>query len=155
MNLQVLLAEREISRNIMAIASAMDGRDWPALAGLLAEDVTADFGAGEVTGAEHLVAYIRSFLDNCGPTQHLIGNVVVDCQSAGDNEGDAGRAERVASSRCYVCDTHLSQRDDSDLSFRTLGEYRDEWVCRDGRWLLARRDKNNRATMGSMAVFEP
>ncbi len=155
MNLKVLLAEREISRNIMAIASAMDGRDWPGLTGLLAEEITADFGAGEVSGAAHVVAYIRSFLDNCGATQHLIGNVVVDYQPAGEEEGTAPRAEPVARSRCYVCDTHLSRRDDSDLSFRTLGEYRDEWVCRDGRWLLARRDKNNRATVGSMAVFEP
>ncbi|MDX1735566.1 MAG: nuclear transport factor 2 family protein [Halioglobus sp.] len=143
MDLSALLAERAIERNIYAFARAMDQRDWPNLQALLAPDATADFGAGEVAGRVEIVAYIGSFLDNCGATQHLIGNVVVDV--------DGDRATSLA----YVSDMHLGTGAGSELFFTTLGEYRDDWVARDGSWLLQRRVKDNRATLGSMDVFAP
>jgi hypothetical protein len=53
-----------------------------------------------------------------------------------------------AVSRAYVHDLHLS----TDLAerFYTMGEYRDAWQRRAGRWRLVERIKANRAYMGSL-----
>ncbi|MEE4146618.1 MAG: nuclear transport factor 2 family protein, partial [Halieaceae bacterium] len=120
MNLEMLLAEREIYRKIAAFARAMDRRDWQTLETMLAEDVSANLGAGEIAGRGEIVGFIRSFLDKCGTTQHLIGNVVINV------EGDS------ATSQAYVSDIHLGKDTKSNLSFKTLGDYNDEWVCLEG-----------------------
>ena len=119
----------------------MDSRDWQTLETILAEDVSADLGAGEIVGRRKIVEFIRSFLDRCGTTQHLIGNVVIDV----DGE--------TATSQAYVCDVHLGKETKSDVTFRTLGEYKDEWVRVKDSWLLKRRIKENRATIGTLDVF--
>jgi hypothetical protein len=99
--LELLLAERAIARALAEIARAMDERRWEALDGLVAEQATADFGLGPVAGRAAIVGVMRSFLDDCGPTQHLLGNLVVDVAADG--------AE--ASSRCYVSDMHVGTGD--------------------------------------------
>lgn len=143
MTLETLVAEREIHRQLVAFARAMDKRDWDALSAIVTDDIRADFGAGEVSGRAEVIAYIRSFLDNCGTTQHLLGNVVIDVS------GD------TATSEAYVADLHLHRDPGRDLSFRTLGNYRDSWVKSGGTWLMSDRRKDNRATVGSMDVFKP
>lgn len=139
--IETLLAEREIYRQLVRFARAMDERDWDTLAAISAADIRAEFGTGEVVGVDALVDLIRSYLDNCGTTQHLLGNVLIDV--AGD----------TAKSESYVSDMHLAKDERRDIRFRTLGNYSDSWVRRDGQWLLCRRVKNNRATVGSMEVF--
>lgn len=143
MDLDTLIAERDIARAIYRFARAMDERDWGALDAVLSEDGTADLGTGLVTGRAAIVAFIRSFLDACGPTQHLIGNLVVDVDG-----------ER-ATSRCYVSDMHKGQNEKAHLTFSTLGEYHDTWVRRDGRWWMIHRHKLNRAHLGSIEVLGP
>ncbi len=59
---------------------------------------------------------MRSFLDHCGPTQHLIGNVVVD------------HTPTTATSTCYVQDLHVGRGELADQTFSARGEYRDKWV---------------------------
>jgi len=141
LNLEILLSEREIYRSIMSIARAMDNRDWDVLRKIFAPDIIADLGTGNISGAEEVISFIRSFLNKCGTTQHLIGNVVVDIEN------------NIATSKCYVCDMHLSKGADSDVTFRTMGEYTDTWQQQNERWVLSRRVKDNRATIGSMDVF--
>ncbi|MBS0577928.1 MAG: nuclear transport factor 2 family protein [Proteobacteria bacterium] len=141
--MQVLLAERDIARALAAFARAMDAREWAALDGIIAAGATADFGTGPVRGRAAVVEVMRSFLDDCGPTQHLLGNLTV--------EVDGTRA----TSCCYVSDLHLGAGEKAALTFQTLGEYRDLWECRDGRWWLTQRVKLNRAHLGSFAVLGP
>jgi hypothetical protein len=86
---------------------------------------------------------MRSFLDDCGPSQHLLGNLTIDIEGAS------------ARSRCYVADLHLGAGEHAALTFQTLGEYQDTWQCRDGRWWLTRRVKVQRAHLGSFAVLGP
>lgn len=143
MDLDTLIAEREIARAIYRFARAMDERDWAALDSLLTEEATADLGLDLVRGRAAIVAFIRSFLDACGPTQHLIGNLVVDV------DGDR------ATSRCYVSDMHKGQHDKAHLTFSTLGEYHDTWARRDGRWWMVHRHKLNRAHLGCIEVLGP
>lgn len=140
--LATLLAEREIARGLAEFARAMDERDWNALDDVLAEDATGDFGAGGILcGRAAMVALMRSFLDDCGPTQHLVGNVVVDV--VGDQ----------ACSRCYVCDMHVGAGEKAHLTLRSLGEYHDRWRRIDGRWRMVHRTKLNHALVGTLEVL--
>lgn len=141
--LELLLTERTLWRALTGVASAMDRRDWPALDAIVAADVTADLGTGELQGRAQMVAVMRSFLDACGPTQHLLGNFTAEISGAN------------ASTCVYVSDRHVGAGDKSDLTLSTLGEYHDEWQRRDGRWWLVRRVKQNHAVLGSFEVLGP
>jgi len=143
-DLEQILDEREITRALIQIARAMDERDWKTIEQFIAEDIRADLGMGETTGKEPFMKLLQSFLENCGVTQHMLGSIVVNVDEAGN----------TASSKAYVNDMHLGKWDKKDLSFRTLGDYHDEWQKVDGVWLLSKRVKHNRATMGSFEVFE-
>lgn len=143
MTLDDLIAERTITRALTLIARAMDDRDWAALDDLTVPDMTANLGTGELGSRAELVASIRSFLDACGPTQHLLGNVVVDV------DGD------TATSRAYVSDLHLGAGDRSGVTFQTLGDYHDSWVRHGDAWLLTRRVKLGRGHVGSFTVLGP
>ncbi|MFD4182976.1 nuclear transport factor 2 family protein [Rhodococcus sp. NPDC058514] len=143
MNLDDLLAERAVTRALIRIARAMDDRDWAGLDELVLPEVTADLGTGELTGRAEMVTSIRSFLDECGPTQHLLGNVLVEVT------GD------TATSRAYVADMHVGAGERSHLTFQTLGDYHDRWVRRGDAWLLGRRVKVNRAHIGSFEALGP
>lgn len=141
MTLDTLLAEREIARALTRIARAMDARDWTELAAELTNDATAELGTGPLSGPAEIIALIRRYLDACGPTQHLLGNLLVEV------DGDR------ASSRCYVSDMHLGPTGHEAVTFATLGDYHDEWRRADGTWKLSHRTKLNRAHIGSFAVF--
>jgi hypothetical protein len=139
----MLLAERDIARRLTQIARAMDERSWEALDALLDPQICADLGTGRVVGRAALVALLRSFLDACGPTQHLLGNLTIEVSGA------------EARSCCYVSDLHLGTGANAHLSFQTLGEYRDCWRLKHGVWWLTERVKSNRAHLGSFAVLGP
>jgi hypothetical protein len=141
--LEVLLAEREIGRRLSCIARAMDARAWQQLDELIAPDASADFGTGRIQGRAAMVALMRSFLDACGPTQHLLGNLTVEVSGT------------EATSSCYVADLHLGRGAQAHLRFQTLGEYQDRWQRRAERWWLTERLKVSRAHLGSFAVLGP
>jgi len=136
-------AERAVTRGIIAFANGMDARDWDAVRALLTDDAEAEFGEGPVSGGDAIVASIRRYLDHCGPTQHLLGNVVVDVDL------DAGTAHSVAA----VHDLHLGTGERASLTFATLGDYHDDWVRNAAGWRLSRRRKDSRAVVGSFDVF--
>lgn len=140
--LETLLAERSIYRNLVAFSCAMDERDWDAFVDFTCADMTANLGQGELQGRDKIVAFMRSFLDNCGATQHLLGNVIINV------DGDS------ATSSAYVCDMHLGKGDKSEMSFHTLGRYSDEWKLMDNGWRMVRRVKDNRGWRGSLAIFD-
>ena len=143
MSIEVLLAEREIHRALVRFARAMDERDWPALDAILLEDASAELGTGPLRGRAAIVAQMRSFLDDCGPTQHLLGNLLVDV------DGDTAR------SRVYVSDVHKGRGEKAHLTFSTLGDYHDRWRRVDGAWRIAHRTKHSRALLGDIAVLGP
>lgn len=143
MDLETLLAERAIYRRLAEFSRAMDNRDWAALIDLTTDDITAELGTGPIQGRDHLVQYLRSFLDDCGPTQHLLGNVLIDVQ------GD------TATSCAYVSDMHVGTGERSQQTFQTLGDYHDQWRRIDGVWRLRHRTKHNRGHIGSYEVLGP
>jgi ketosteroid isomerase-like protein len=141
-DLRVLLDERAVERTLISLARAMDDRDWAAMADLVDDDALGDFGTGVLRGRAAIVEFVRGFLDACGPTQHLLGNIVIDVT------GD------VAVSRAYIRDVHLNAGADPSTRFYTLGDYRDRWR-RDsaGHWRLTERIKMNRAHVGPLEIF--
>lgn len=141
MDLATLLAEREIHLALCRFARAMDERDWAALDDVIAEHATADFGTGLLQGRTRIVADMRSYLDVCGPTQHLLGNLVVEV--AGDR----------AASRCYVRDLHLGTGAMAAESFSSSGEYRDRWERGSSGWRMVHRHKATFLAQGSIGIF--
>jgi ketosteroid isomerase-like protein len=140
--LQRLCDERDIQRALTLFARAMDDRDWTAMADILADDAEGDFGTGRLQGSAAIIELIRGYLDNCGPTQHLLGNVVIDV------DGDK------AVTRAYVRDVHLRSDADPSARFYTLGDYKDTWLRQaDGTWCLTERVKANRAHVGPLDIF--
>ncbi|OCC22499.1 hypothetical protein MB02_16715 [Croceicoccus estronivorus] len=137
-DLDSLLAIRAIEQNIIRFARAMDERDWHALETIMASDVVADLGTGLLHGPEAIVGLIRHFLDRCGTTQHLVGNILVTVS------GD------TATSRAYVHDSHLPADEDPGEVYYTLGDYNDRWERKDGCWRMVERIKHNRANVGSL-----
>jgi hypothetical protein len=137
-----LLAEREIYRQLVKFSRAMDERDWLGLENIATEGITADLGTGQLQGRTALVECMRRFLDDCGPTQHMLGNVLIEV--AGDS----------ANSRAYINDLHLGARPKQHLFFRTLSDYRDEWQKVDGTWRMSHRTKINHAHIGSLEIFD-
>ena len=141
MTLDTLLAERDIQKALIKFARAMDDRDWSAIEALTTEEVTGEFGTGPLKGRSELVEHIRSYLDDCGPTQHLLGNFLIEV------DGDS------ATSQAYVSDMHIGAGAKSDLTFRTLGDYHDRWRRVDDVWRMTHRQKLNHAHIGSLEIF--
>ena len=135
--------ERAIHRQIVRFARAMDARRWAEIPSIMTEDATADLGTGPLASPAEIVALMRSFLDACGPTQHLVGNVLIDV------EGDTAR------SSAYVADLHLGTGALAGQSFRTLGDYRDEWRRTPEGWRMSHRTKLNNGHIGSYDVLGP
>ncbi len=143
MDLDTLLAEREIERQLIRFARGMDERDWDAVRAVMFDDATAELGAGPLEGSAAIAGSIRGYLDACGPTQHLLGNVMVEVDLA------AG----TATSRAYVSDVHLGRGSRSELTFSTLGDYHDSWELDGVAWRIRHSTKLNRGVVGSMDVF--
>ena len=61
-------------------AECLDQRDWPGLAEVFTQDVEIDWQEWQQSGLHEVTQSIRSYLDGCGPSQHLLGNyrIVLD-----------------------------------------------------------------------------
>ncbi|MCP5395201.1 MAG: nuclear transport factor 2 family protein [Sphingomonadaceae bacterium] len=129
MDFQQLCDEREIHRGLAIFARILDNKAWDRLGEVFAEDIAFDYGAGgEQRGMAALRANMQRFLDQCGPSQHLLGSIMVDV------EGDK------ATSRAYVQARHQRADDPAGAIFDSCGEYVDRWERRQEGWRIVRRD---------------
>ena len=144
MSLDRLLTEREIHRTLCRLARAMDERDWACLDTVFVEDATGDFGSGyQLCSRAEIAGMFRTFLGACGPTQHLLGNLVVESNG------------EFAESRCYIRDIHQGQGSRTELYFSTIGEYQDRWRHTSEGWRITHRKKVSYLTQGTLEVFHP
>lgn len=128
-DLEVLIAEREILRALSRFSRIIDAKNWSGLSEVFAEDIRFDYGMGiERSGLDALRDQMGRFLDDCGPTQHLIGSVLIDI------EGDR------AASHAYVQARHQRPADPAGPIFDSNGEYIDRWERRSAGWRIVRRD---------------
>jgi ketosteroid isomerase-like protein len=142
MDLQTLLAEREIVRGLGRFARIVDGREWSAVGDVFADDIVFDYGdGGEKRGMAALLDQFARFLDPCGPSQHLIGSIMVEV------DGD------TAVSRAYVQARHQPPKPAPHQFFDTSGEYIDRWERRPEGWRIVRRDARWLTSVGDPAII--
>ncbi|EQB13602.1 nuclear transport factor 2 family protein [Novosphingobium lindaniclasticum] len=139
--IQILLDEREISRGLSRFARVLDRKQWEELSDVFAHDLAFNYGMGEEVGIAALERNMRRYLDRCGPTQHLIGSVVIDL------DGDA------AVSRAYVQARHQRNDDPLGAIFDSTGEYLDHWQRNAEGWRIVRRDAEWFLHAGDPAVI--
>ncbi|HIE1388035.1 TPA: nuclear transport factor 2 family protein [Pseudomonas aeruginosa] len=141
MTLETLLDKARIEAVLMAYASALDQRDWRALEDVFVSEASADYGVvGEFHGRVAVVGVVRDFLERCGGTQHLLGNIRVSV------EGDA------AHSRCYLQATHAGVGTHLGQTMTLWGEYRDQLERREEGWRIVRRELHVQHVAGDVGV---
>jgi 3-phenylpropionate/cinnamic acid dioxygenase small subunit len=116
-----------IIRVLDRYAEALDRREWALLDQVFAANVEFDFGEWTARSRDQAVAAIRSYLDGCGPSQHLLGNYRVEV------DGDR------ATSQVYVRAYHQGVGAAEGQTYEMGGEYLDELERGPGGWLSVRR----------------
>ena len=127
--LQRLVDERDIAVLLATLARILDSREWARVSEVVAEDMSFDYtnSGTDVQGREALLANFRQFLDVCGPSQHLLGSIIIEV------DGDH------ALSRSYVQARHRSKDPADPRLFDSNGEYIDRWERRAEGWRMVHR----------------
>ena len=124
-------------------AECLDTRDWAGLADVFTEDVRFDFGAWQADSLSAVRDNISSFLDGCGPSQHLLGNYRITV------EGDS------ASSCCYCYVMHQGKGEHEGKSYETWIEYCDELRRGPDGWRSYQRLARPRMHRGDVSLLGP
>lgn len=141
MTLETLLDRAQIEDVLMAYTSALDERDWAALEYVFAPEASADYGVvGEFHGRPAVIEVVRDFLQRCGPTQHLLGNIRSTVQ------GDEAQA------RCYIQATHAGVGLHLGQTMTLWGEYRDLLERRAQGWRIVHRALFVQLVVGDVGV---
>ena len=100
MDIEHLLLEHQLNQVLARYARACDQRDWAALDEVFVQEATADYGGSlHLQGRGPIVAMIRAHLGGCGPSQHLLGNLLVEARDG------------AVASRVYVRAAHRGTGD--------------------------------------------
>jgi hypothetical protein len=124
-------------------SECLDRRDWARLSEVFTEDVDMDFEAWHEQGLAKVTATIRSYLDGCGPSQHLLGNYRIEL------DGDQ------ASSRCYCRVMHMGRGAHEGKTFESWIEYADDLVRTDAGWRSRRRVARAQMQQGDPSLLGP
>jgi 3-phenylpropionate/cinnamic acid dioxygenase small subunit len=124
-------------------AEALDQRRWALLDEVFSSDVEFDFGEWRVNALTDAVATIRSYLDGCGPTQHLLGNYRVQI------DGDQ------AQSQVYVRAFHRGLGEAADKTYEMGGEYDDLLRRTPSGWRSVKRTARVLFETGTREVLGP
>ncbi len=117
---------REIEAVIIRYASALDKKQYERLSEVFTPDGTANYiGLAECKGLDSVIKLVSGVLDQCGSTQHLLGNIQIEVQ------GD--RATAI----CYLQAIHVGLGDYSDQVFTVWGEYKDQLVKTAAGWRIS------------------
>ena len=142
MSIPSAIDERLVQNGMGAFARILDGRQWDRVGEVFAEDVTFNYGDNqEQSGIDSMRAQFMRFLDVCGPSQHLLGSMMLTL------EGSA------IVSRTYVQARHQGAGAKSHLFFDSNGEYIDRWERRAAGWRIVRRDVKWHMHMGNPSVL--
>jgi hypothetical protein len=140
---QRLADERAIGVQLATLARILDTRAWDRVPEVVAPEISFDYGNDgcEEQGLDALLRNIRRYLDVCGPSQHLLGSIIIEVD--GDN----------ATSRAYVQARHQGRGDKAGALFDSNGEYVDRWERRPEGWRMVRRDARWQSHSGDPGVI--
>ncbi len=133
----------EIIATLDRYAECLDTRDWAGLADVFSEDVEMDFGVWKASNLDEVRSSIGSFLDGCGPSQHLLGNYRIRL------EGDR------ASSKCYCRVMHHGKGEHEGKSYESWIEYSDELVRLPIGWRSRNRIAKVQLEEGDRSLLGP
>jgi len=129
LTIETLLERAAIQSVLDLYATALDNRDWAALDNVFTADASTHYeGMGHFQGRDASVRFISGVLNQCGPTQHLLGNYRVEI------DGD------TATAKCYLAAIHAGIGDYAGQTQTVWGEYRDRLVKTPAGWRIAHRE---------------
>ena len=127
--LETLLERAAIQSVLDLYATALDNRDWAALDEVFAAEASTHYeGMGHFDGRDAIVRFISQVLNQCGSTQHLLGNYRIEI------DGD------TATAKCYLAAIHAGIGDYQGQTQTVWGEYRDRLVKTPAGWRIVHRE---------------
>ncbi|MFV8816127.1 nuclear transport factor 2 family protein [Haliea sp. E17] len=127
--LQRLTDESDIHRVLTLYAELLDRRDYDGLDAVFTADATTHYeGVGNFDGIAAIKGLMSKVLDQCGPTQHLLGTVRVEV------DGDTAQAS------CYLQAIHVGRGDYASNLHTVWGEYRDRLQRTPQGWRITHRE---------------
>ena len=138
--------ERTLTNKLGDFARILDARLWERLDTVFSKNVKFDYadGNGEQEGIAALTQQFRSFLDSCGPSQHLLGSIQIE----------EGAEKGLLITRCYVQARHQGKGQKEQSFFDSNGEYIDEWRQEDAGWRIVNRRVRWLILQGDMSVLQ-
>ena len=124
-------------------SECLDTRDWPGLADVFTEDVEIDWVEWKQQSLAEATTSIRSYLDGCGPSQHLLGNYRIEL------DGDR------ATSKCYCRVMHMGKGAHEGKTYETWIEYADELVRTEAGWRSRKRVARAQMHQGDPSLLGP
>lgn len=142
------ISDRDAIVEVLNLYSyCLDERDWLLLDQVFTADALGSYGgpgSPSLKGREAIVASIRAFLDGCGPSQHLLGNHIVEV------DGDE------AVSRCKARVYHFGAGERAALApYECFGVYRDRLSRTPEGWRIAERVFDVQHAVGDIAILHP
>jgi len=124
-------------------ATCLDTRHWSGLNDVFHPRATGKYGV-ELNGRAAIVDAIRSFLDGCGPSQHLIGNYQISI--------DGDQAQSSTKARVL----HVGAGERAELTpYEAIGVYHDRHVRTAGGWRIIRRHFDVHISIGDINILQP
>ncbi len=137
-DIERLVAKDKIKTQLARYCKGIDTRDWAMVRSCFGEGHQHKHGPFEGT-LDEFVGFASNSLSKIEVSQHSLSNFIITI-------GDDGL---TAKSDVNFTAVHLiSASITEDLTFNIVGEdtdwtvlgnYADEWVCRDGEWLIVKR----------------
>lgn len=145
-----LWLERELHLVLGRYAQLCDERDWALMDQVFSVNATAQYGLRPLPDPAAILAMLQNHLGGCGPTQHLLANLVVDV-----DESDASRPAPVVRSRMAVRASHRGLGDKAAQTYECMGHYDDLWTHTAAGWRIAHRQMVVGFEFGSRSVLAP
>lgn len=129
LNAGVLVDQANIQRVLNRYATSLDSRQWAGLDEVFTADASAHYGViGHFNGRVAIAGLVAHVLNQCGPTQHLLGNY--DIEVVGDN----------ATATCYLQAIHAGIGDFQGKIMTVWGQYRDKLIRTADGWRIVQRE---------------
>ena len=97
-----------------------------------------------LTGRAAIIESIRSFLDGCGPSQHLLGNYQIAI--------DGDEAQSLTKARVL----HVGAGERAQLTpYEAIGVYRDRHIRTADGWRIIHRHFDVQISIGDINVLQP
>ncbi len=137
--LEQLLEREKIRKQLYLYCKGIDERDWDLVRSCFAEEHQHQHPPFEGT-LDEFIAFASHAMKFIKTTQHSISNIIVEFAEDGlsaNTEANFLAAHFLEAS----AEKGLSfQTGEHDTDWMVHGRYVDQWVCRDGKWLIIKRN---------------